>query len=76
MTRLTPTHWRSWSSLTVRALAFVTAFVTPVFGLAAWLLFADPALAADVVVSRDMMPLVEAMVDVLTTVLARTLGIL
>lgn len=76
MTHKANTHRRNWSSLAFRALAFVTAFVTPVVGLAAWLLFADPALAADVVVSRDMMPLVEAMVDVLTTVFERTLALL
>lgn len=76
MPRLATPRRRTWPSLVLRALAFVTALVTPAFGLAAWLLFADPALASDVVVSRDMMPLVQAMVDALTTVLERTLALL
>lgn len=76
MSHTLATHRRSWASLIVRVLAVTTALVTPVFGLAAWLLLTDPALAADVVASHDLMPLVEAMVDVLSTVLARTLALL
>lgn len=66
----------SWSSLVMRALALVTALVTPVTGLGAWLLLADPAVAADVAASGDLWPLVEAVVDVLSTALRRSIEFL
>lgn len=76
MQTLTAPHRRTWSSVALRAAALVTGLVTPLLGLSAWLLFADPALAADVATSRDLLPLVEAMVDVLSTVLEHTLALL
>lgn len=73
-----PRHRRrlSWSLLAIRLTAFVTALVTPVTGLGAWLLLADPAVAADVAASGDLWPLLEAVMDVLSHALRRSVEIL
>lgn len=66
-------HRFSWSLFAIRLAAFVTALVTPVVGLGAWLLLADPAVAADVAASGDLWPLLDAVVDVLVGVLQRSI---
>jgi hypothetical protein len=66
----------SWSLLVVRVVAFITALVTPVTALGAWLLLTDPAVAADVAANGDLWPLVEAVVDVLSSALKQTLSLL
>lgn len=69
-----PRHRRrvSWSHVAIRLTALVTTLVTPLTGLATWLVLADPAVAADVAVSGDLWPLFEAMMDVLSTALQRS----
>jgi hypothetical protein len=66
----------SWSLLVVRVVAFTTALVTPVTAVAAWLLLTDPVVITDVAAAGDLWPLVQAVVDVLTTALKRSIALL
>jgi hypothetical protein len=68
-----PRHWPSAASRWVLGLG---AGVTSLIVLGSWLLLTDPAVAADVAASGELMPLVRAMFETLRSALADWLAYL
>jgi hypothetical protein len=69
-------HTRRWPSLATPLVLGIGAVLTSVTGLSAWLVLSDPAVAADVAASGDLMPLMEAIVERLRSALAGWLAYL
>jgi hypothetical protein len=67
---------RWWPAAATPWLLGVGAGLTSVVALAAWLLLSDPAVAADVAASGDLMPLIEAVFEALRSALAGWVGYL
>lgn len=67
---------KRWPAAATPWVLSVGAGLTSVTALAAWLLLSDPAVAADVAASGDLMPLVEAMFESLRSALAGWLAYL
>jgi hypothetical protein len=69
-------HTRHWPSMATPLALGIGASLTSVTGLAAWLVLSDPAVAADIAASGDLMPLMEAIVESLRSALAGWLAYL
>jgi len=67
---------RRWPAAATPWIVGVGAGLTSVTALAAWLLLSDPAVAADIAASGDLMPLVEAVFESLRSALAGWLAFL
>lgn len=67
---------RRWPAAAMPWVVGVGAGLTSVIALAAWLLLSDPAVAADIAATGDLMPLVEAMFESLRSALAGWLAYL
>ncbi|MGD9903503.1 MAG: hypothetical protein AB7U83_08525 [Vicinamibacterales bacterium] len=72
----TRTRRAAWPAAVTRWVVGVGAGLTSLLALAAWLLFSDPVVAADVATSGDLLPLVEAMLETLRAALAGWLAML
>ena len=67
---------RRWPSLATPLVLGLGVSLSSVTGLGAWLVLTDPAVAADVAASGDLMPLMAAIVETLRSALADLLGYL
>jgi hypothetical protein len=67
---------RRWPSLATPLVLGLGASLSSVTGLGAWLVLTDPAVAADVAASGDLMPLMAAIVETLRSALADWLAYL
>lgn len=67
---------RRWPSLATPLALGIGASLSSVTGLGAWLVLSDPAVAADIAASGDLMPLMEAIVESLRSALAGWLAYL
>jgi hypothetical protein len=67
---------RRWPSVATPLLLGVGASLSSVTGLGAWLMLTDPAVAADVAATGELMPLVQAMFETLRAALADWLAYL
>jgi hypothetical protein len=65
---------RRWPSLATPLVLGLGVSLSSVTGLGAWLVLSDPAVAADVAASGDLMPLMAAIVETLRSALADLLG--
>lgn len=71
-----PRRQSRWPAAAAPWVLGVGAGLTSVTALAAWLLLSDPAVAADVAATGDLMPLVEAVFESLRSALAGWLAYL